>query len=432
MIVDLPYQRIGAKFLAERRHAYLADEMRLGKSRQSIMAADMCGHDRVLIVCPAIARVNWVREFEKHAIYTRKFQIITNRTAFIEKGKSCVVSYELARDLESNAVLRAQKFDLLIVDEAHYLKARTSKQTAAILGPFGLARSVKATWLLSGTPTPNGDPGELWPVLRTLAPEVITQGDRVLEYEPFMDRYTVRRQTHRGRHAITKVVKLAHQDELNTALDSFMLRRTKKQVRPELPKMLFGEISVEVSESDYAEIALTDLPESETPELSTLRRQLGELKVKPLAEFIRTELANGLDKLVVFAWHVNVIERLAELIKHHSEATKIGVVTVYGNRTAKQNQASIDQFRTNPDRRVLVGQIKACGTAVSMAAADNVIFAELSWVPGDNEQALMRIEDPSKNYACMTRFAIARGTLDDALMGALRRKGNWTKEILGA
>jgi len=432
MIVDLPYQRLGAKFLAERRHAYLADEMRLGKSRQSIMAADMCGFDRVLVVCPAIARVNWVREFEKHSIYTREFQVITSKIIKVQKGKSCVISYELARDVNANALLRAEQFDVLIVDEAHYLKSRISKQTAAIVGPFGLARTVKATWLLSGTPTPNGDPGELWPVLRTLAPEVITRDGSVLEYEPFMDWYTIRHQTTRGRHTITKVRKLVHQEELNTALDSFMLRRTKKQVRPELPKMLFGEISIDVPADEYAEISMEDLPDTETPELSTLRRQLGQLKVKPLAEYIRTELHNGLDKLVVFAWHVDVIEGLAARLRETSEAKSVHVATIHGGLGAKHNQSAVDRFRTDPDCRVLVGQIKACGTAISMAAADNVIFAELSWVPGDNEQALMRVEDPSKNYACMTRFAIARGTLDDALMAVLRRKGNWTHEILGA
>ena len=426
MIVDLPYQRVGAKFLSERRHAYLADEMRLGKSRQSIIAADMAGYERVLIICPAIARVNWVREFEKHSILARNFRVIKSRSeaGSLDRAQSAVISYDLARDAGVLAGLRAAAFDLLIVDEAHYLKSRTSQQTAAVVGPAGLARSVKATWLLSGTPTPNGDPGELWAILRTLHPAALGMH---LGYESFMDRYTVRWKTQRGNHTIVKIRKLINQIELNRALDDFMLRRTKAQVRPELPRMLFGRIDIEVAAADYAEISMEDLPEEETPELSTLRRQLGTLKVRPLAQFVKTELENGLKKLVLFAWHTDVITGLADELR----GFHFKVATVHGKNGSTQNQSAIDRFREEPDCRVLIGQIKACGTAVSMAAADNVIFAELSWVPGDNEQALMRVEDPSKNYACMTRFAVARGTLDDALMNALRLKGNWTKELLG-
>jgi hypothetical protein len=52
----LPHQEIGAAWLAERRQAFLADSMRVGKTPTSIRACDLVGAERILILCPAVAR----------------------------------------------------------------------------------------------------------------------------------------------------------------------------------------------------------------------------------------------------------------------------------------------------------------------------------------------------------------------------------------
>ena len=70
-----PYQHVGAEWLAGRSRAILGDTMGLGKSPQAIRAADMAGARRVAIVCPAIARVNWRREFERWTVYAPELRI---------------------------------------------------------------------------------------------------------------------------------------------------------------------------------------------------------------------------------------------------------------------------------------------------------------------------------------------------------------------
>ena len=58
-----PYQEVGRDFLAARTKALLADEMRVGKTPQAIVAAAKCGAQRILVVCPAIAVPQWKQEF---------------------------------------------------------------------------------------------------------------------------------------------------------------------------------------------------------------------------------------------------------------------------------------------------------------------------------------------------------------------------------
>lgn len=67
------YQKIGVDWLRTRKAALLADEMGLGKSAQTIAAADALSLKRVLVVCPAVARVNWEREFLKFSSLKRNF-----------------------------------------------------------------------------------------------------------------------------------------------------------------------------------------------------------------------------------------------------------------------------------------------------------------------------------------------------------------------
>ena len=59
------YQRIGAKFLASRQRALLADGMGLGKTIQAITAAKDVGANSIAVVAPAIARTMWGRELER-------------------------------------------------------------------------------------------------------------------------------------------------------------------------------------------------------------------------------------------------------------------------------------------------------------------------------------------------------------------------------
>src|SRR5439155_1581888 len=86
-------------------------------------------------------------------------------------------------------------------------------------------------------------------------------------------------------------------------------------------------------------------------------------------------------KVIVFAHHHEVVDALME--EFGNEAVKVdGRVTKPETR-----QAAVDRFQTDPTCKVFVGSIMAAGVAITLTAADTVVFAELDWVPGNVSQA---------------------------------------------
>ena len=72
-----PHQQRGVDFLASRRAAILADDMGLGKTAQAIVAADRIQARDILVICPAIARTNWQREFTTWQTVPRSIQVMS-------------------------------------------------------------------------------------------------------------------------------------------------------------------------------------------------------------------------------------------------------------------------------------------------------------------------------------------------------------------
>ena len=165
-----PYQIVGRDFLAGRRHALLADEMRVGKTPQAILAAQKVGARRVLVVCPAIAVEHWRREFGRWLIPP---------AVYSENIPPAVYSYDRAK-LNWNE-LTSQRWDVTIVDEAHFAKNPEAQRTKLIYGKSGLGWCSDRLWALSGTPAPK-HAGELWPMLCAFGVVGMT-------YSEFVNRY---------------------------------------------------------------------------------------------------------------------------------------------------------------------------------------------------------------------------------------------------
>ncbi len=185
-----PYQQQGINWLITKQLALLADEMGLGKSAQAIISADKLLLQRILVVCPAVARLNWEREFGKFSTFSRKFIIVKTGKDIIPSDHSVIISPDLCTRVATTSL---GKFDLVILDEAHYFKNLNAKRTRAIFGKGGLIheqtrQTSSATptqssdqtsariWCLSGTPAPN-HAGELWPILRTFGRTCLSHED---------------------------------------------------------------------------------------------------------------------------------------------------------------------------------------------------------------------------------------------------------------
>jgi SNF2 family DNA or RNA helicase len=158
------------------------------------------------------------------------------------------------------------------------------------------------------------------------------------------------------------------------------------------------------------------LQEISEDSLSRLRRITGAVKARALGEVLSRELAESTEKLVVMAWHTEVLDTLHDALARH------GVARLDGGTRPDERQEAIDAFQTDPDTRVFLGQIIAAGAGITLTAAAEIVFAELSWSPRDNAQAARRIRRIGQNRPTRARYPSLAGTIDEAVVRTLRRK----------
>jgi SWI/SNF-related matrix-associated actin-dependent regulator of chromatin subfamily A-like protein 1 len=443
-----PFQEEGADFLASEPWRFLADEMGLGKTVQAILAADQVGADRVLIVCPSIAKINWWREFQDWSIFSRDFCIPEKLSDRPTQGQSIICSFKYAA--ENKDLLRAWGFDVGVVDEAHFLKSVEADRARAILGVDGVIRGCKRFWALSGTPAPN-NASELWIWLYTF-------GATKMSYSQFIDTFCLTRHTKYG----TKVLgsKSENIPALKKLLKKIMLRRLKKDVMKDLPPLLYGSVYVEPGAvwpekqkcfdkyygpdpkknelvaklREQAEIVkaiansfphdgmnMVDALSMAGDSIAELRQFVGLQKVEPTVDLVDRELMTGAyKKIVIFAHHQSVLEGLKKGLK------KYGAEILNGKTSKKKRQRIIDSFQKDPKKQVILCNIAVAGSAITLTAANHVLFVERDWVPGNNAQAIMRIHRYGQSLNCYVRFVSIHGTMDQRIANVLLRK---TKDL---
>jgi SWI/SNF-related matrix-associated actin-dependent regulator 1 of chromatin subfamily A len=451
-----PYQVEGAQWLKDRTVALLADEMGLGKTPQAIAAADMLpGPLKITVLCPAVGRINWVREFRKFSTCARSIQPILSGSEAKTTAAVRICSYDLADRLP------ARDDDILILDESHYCKSHEAGRTHTVLGRDGLASRARRIWALSGTPAPN-HPGELYVVLRVFG--VVTES-----YSEFVDRYCI------GYYGGSKIgfritgARASAIPELRARMEraGILLRRRKAEVLAanKIPPLVVGDFAVQASPVDLQRHFLpqwqaaggangggdqnlmtriereadllakawgdgTNLAVLEQIEGSVpmLRRYVGLQKMPAVVELIKGELeANAYQKIVLFAIHRDVIEGLRDGLK------KFRPVTLYGGTPGHKRQDNIDAFQKDPRCRVFVGQEQACREVINLNEADQVGIVESPWTPAYVAQLLARVVGGLRHKKAVTArmFSVA-GSIDEAVTGVLRRKTKDFAELFDA
>lgn len=433
----LPHQITGANFLSDRNYALLADAPRVGKTGAAIMAADDIFASRVLVITTASGRPVWVRGFKDWSGFDLPTRAVYGALGKIDGPLRLIVSWsEVAKHAEA---LKAARWDLLILDEAHYAKSIDTKRTQAVYGIFrgasrdmGLVDSAARVWCLTGTPIPNA-PNDLYPMMRAIASDRI---EDKAKYEDFLHSFCVVRRKAISRWTkIDVVVGGKNEAELKARLDGFWLRRTQKDVgiHPPVYEMMPIHISDKQRKEIEAQIEGAEdiLAAAETGEtrglemaLGTLRRLTGTVKAAGVADALEEELENGLDKVVIQCWHHDVMDELERRLK------KWGVVQVHGGTSPTARETNVRMFQTDPDCRIIIGQIVAAGEAIDLSAAAELVFAENSFVPKDNIQAALRITNVKQKRQCRVRVAALEGSIDEAVQAIAIRKMATNKMVI--
>jgi SNF2 family DNA or RNA helicase len=101
-----------------------------------------------------------------------------------------------------------------------------------------------------------------------------------------------------------------------------------------------------------------------------------------------------------------------------------------GDMTGKARADAVFDFQQDGGPRVIVCNIVAGGTGVTLTAASEAVFVELSWVPGENAQAADRIHRIGQGRKTRVRFLALAGTCDEAITATLRTKTKMISEVL--
>ena len=451
-----PFQQNGIAWLLGRKFSMLSDGLGMGKTAQAIGVINHADPpiEKALIVCPASLRINWRKELEFWLKRPRAIYIVESQKGWSPFASIYIINYDILHKFQHE--LREFTWDLLIADEAHYLRNPKTKRTQHLLGKKW-RYSRKQEWeippvpanrkiFITGTPIVNR-PVELWPLVNALDP--VNFGS----YDKFTRRYCGAR---RGRWG-WDTTGATHLDELKRILRStIMLRRKKDEVLTDLPSKITSIIELphdgngnavkaemkafKQHESSLQELVVSrELAKSFANEsdykdsvnrlktgvllafsqLSSERKRVAVAKVPLVIEYVD----NIDEKVVIFCHHKDVVHRLRSHFKQ-------SCVWLNGECSLNDRQRAIEDFQFNPDIKVFIGSIQAAGVGITLTASRIAIFAELDWVPGNMEQASDRLHRIGQKDTVLIQYLVFDQSVDAKIAKTLVQKQAIINDVL--
>jgi SWI/SNF-related matrix-associated actin-dependent regulator 1 of chromatin subfamily A len=439
-----PFQKAGINTMLERQNILLADEMGLGKTIQAIGLIN-CDPSiqKVLVICTASLKINWKNELNIWLI-NKDYQISiwNGKNEEITKEKFVIIiNYDVIKNHFD--LLKSINFDLLIIDECHYLKNSQAQRTKLILGYWdtktkseikGIAHNCKRKIYLTGTPIPNR-PIEIFPLLHSLDPQTFSNP------VSFGKRYCAGYEGEYGWNLDGS----SHLDELQLKLrETVMIRRLKKDVLTELPnktrqvKLIPSENSksnkkilnlLGISDININNLTMEELKEimevvsTRFEEISALRHEMGQEIISYGIDEIEEYFENGIEKLIVFVHHLDVIQTIED---HFGSIT----VKITGDMKTEDRQKSVDQFQNNPNIKLIICSIKAAGVGLTLTAANHILFVESDWTPGNNQQAEDRAHRIGQKNNVNIKYLAFNNSLHARILQVFLEKEEIIKEAL--
>ena len=416
----MPHQgQLVAAAAAGHRTFLLADEPGLGKTAQALLAAEAANAYPLLVVVPNVVKTNWAREAARWTPH-RPATVVQGDGETVDGFADIVVlNYEL---LDRHVGwLGDFGFRGMVVDEAHFIKNKTSQRSQHVIALSDRIRSRTARPLLmalTGTPLINDiddfraiwqflgwidDSKPLGQLLDALEDTGLTPADRGF--------YAAARQC---------------------VIDLGIVRRRKLEVAADIPARRIADLPVELdgragrsiraAERDLARrmvtryetalanrssdavvegidgaidhdlvrrVARSELKDATTAQsgdnVFTMMRRIGQAKAELAADYA-AQLARSAGKVVFFAKHVDVMDAAEETFARQG----MRFSSIRGDQTPTARQANVDAFVNDPDVAVAVCSLTAAGVGLNLQVASNIVLAELSWTDAEQTQAIDR------------------------------------------
>jgi SWI/SNF-related matrix-associated actin-dependent regulator of chromatin subfamily A-like protein 1 len=420
----LEHQKEAIKSLVENKKFILADDMGLGKTTSTIIAALETGAKKILIICPASLKINWQREIENYS--DRPTSIIEGKKW--EDGDFIIINYDIIKNFhdekkKSDSVLLKTKFDLVIIDEAHYIQNKQAQRTKLI---NDFVSNVDRLWLLTGTPI-TSRPINYFNLLNLIECPVAKN------WMAYVKRYCNGFQFQAGRRKIWNVSGASNLEELRDRTAPLVLRRLKENVL-DLPDKIITPVYLRLKSKEYEALmgeyydwydknGESDSLTLQFTKLTKVRQVIAEEKVASTIEICENIVEQG-KKVIVFT---NFTKTLEMILEHFGKKA----VRLDGQMSQKERQMSVDRFQNEEDVMVFVGNIKAAGVGITLTAGEAVVMNDLSFLPSDHSQA----EDRSYRYGqknnVLVYYPIFDNTVEGIIYDILKKKKDIFETVMG-
>jgi superfamily II DNA or RNA helicase len=421
------------------RSFLLADEPGLGKTAEALLAAEAANAYPLLVVVPNVVKTNWVREAARWTPHRPATVVQGDGKAADGFADIIVINYEvLDRHM---GWLRGFGFRGMVVDEAHFIKNKTSQRSQHVLALADQIRSRTARPLLmalTGTPLINDidDFRAIWQFLGWI--------DDNKPRDELMDALEDTGLTPADRGFDTAA--------RQSVIDLGIVRRRKVDVAADIPARRIADLPVELdgpagrsiraAERDLARrmvaqyqtalanrspgadadadgidhdlvrrVARSELKDATAAKsgenVFTMMRRIGQAKAELAADYA-AQLARSAGKVVFFAKHIDVMDAAEEAFARQG----VRFSSIRGDQTPKARQANIDAFVNDPDVAIAVCSLTAAGVGINLQVASNIVLAELSWTDAEQTQAIDRSHRIGQSEPVTAWRIIAAQTID--------------------
>jgi SNF2 family DNA or RNA helicase len=403
-----PYQKVGVEFIHKAAgRALIADEPGLGKTVQAIAYARL--HKlKTIIVCPLSVVITWRREIAKFTGLTPCVWTTDGREGRTN-AQFHIINYDAVRKVADELV--KQKYDLLICDEATYLKNRNTLRAKHILGNWQQRKKfpgiqTKYVIFLTGTPVMSR-PIEAFALLSFIDKQ------RFNNFFHFVQRYG----GWRGEAAKNLL-------DLHDRTKDLVIRRKKEVVYPELPKKQRNDLYVELTKDErqkYNELLQEMFGKwrhDRRPSIQHMPKIQGWLIQRKLPRLIQMvdEFMDNDKSILIFC---NYLEPLRQLKEHYGNKA----VVFMGDMNVKERQVALDALIS---KKAQVGcfSLKAGGMGIDglQHAIDTVVFLDCDWVPANHEQAEDRTHRIGQTNKVQAYYMICEDTIDEHMRDILKEK----------
>jgi len=412
----------------------LADVMGAGKSSSAIAIHVASKSKRTLIVVPSNIKLQWKRNLQNEIKNCPHIKVC-NSTNYdradlmeISKSKITIINYDIL-----NAWLEPLcefHWDLMILDESQKIKKDGTGRTTAA---FEIRKHVTSCVCLSGTPLTDRN-ADIFNTVKmvnpTLFPSRFVFDQRYCN--SFRDKY--------NRASISINTLELHKKLVESGT---MLRRTKKDIYQEIPKVQIRAVPFDVTSYDLKQLESdTKKAQHELAMACSRDRFMASSKMKqsfeaylqeavrlklPLTiEWINDFLEQTDDKLVVACVH----REKCGTILH--DTFKDCSVLIDGSITSKRKDEAVQKFIHDPDIRLLIGNIQSVSAGIDglQTVCSTLLVCELCWSPGDLHQLYARLDRNGQTnpVVCYIHFVV--NSLDEKLARMLDNKTNILSEVL--